>query len=82
MICKKGVPKKSVDGDNEYENVMAYYDDSRLTAVFMSCTSSFIALDKIARLDPTCIRIASTPAQKIQTVDVNQKRCKLDSRDF
>jgi hypothetical protein len=41
VIYKKGKPKKSVNGNDEYENAVIYYDDKRVSAVFFSCVSDW-----------------------------------------
>lgn len=41
VIYKKGMPKKSVDNDDAYENAMVYYDENRVIAVFHSCVSDW-----------------------------------------
>lgn len=41
VIYKKGAPIKSVDGDDQYESAMVYYDDNRVIAVFQSCVADW-----------------------------------------
>lgn len=49
VIYKKGMPKKSVDDDDEYENAMIYYEDKRVLAVYYECGSdSWTKLNGVA----------------------------------
>jgi hypothetical protein len=41
VIYKKGMPVKSVDNDDAYENAMVYYDYNRVIAVFQSCVADW-----------------------------------------
>jgi hypothetical protein len=41
VIYKKGKPSRSVDGDDEYEKTVIYYDDNKVSAVFFSCKSDW-----------------------------------------